>query len=55
MRKDVEKAFKFLHWITCIGIVSGAILSFYSVNWTWLLIAAMGVEIVVGKMEKCYK
>ena len=55
MRKDVEKAFKILHWSTCIGIVSGAILSFCSANWLWLLIAAMAIEIATAKMEKYYK
>lgn len=55
MRKDVEKAFKFLHWAACIGIVSGAILSLCSTNWLWLLIAAMGLEIIIARMERCYK
>lgn len=55
MRKDVEKAFKILHWATCIGIVSGTILSLCSANWLWLLIAAMAIEIATAKMEKYYK
>lgn len=55
MRKDVEKAFRILHWITCVGIISGAILSFCSANWIWLLITSMAIEIITTKMEKCYK
>lgn len=54
MRKDVEKAFAVLHWITCIGIIGGIVLSFYSINWLWLLFAAIAIGLITSKMERYY-